>query len=139
MSEWLPLADRTFVVNLPDAGHQFIAEGNLAQNNSLLLGLFGFVPALEPERIVPPIVERRNGESSEVVPLERIQIPWLGLWQFLHECEQIWWPGRHSQRIQHRFWVFQKAIFVTVDAGDPDQPPLCHDAPAVNVHIPYSG
>src|SRR5580700_1417241 len=128
------LADRALVVYLPYSLNERVIEGNLPNDDSLLLGLLGLIPGLEAELLVPPVVEGGYREGGKVVPLHRVTIFGLGFLHPLHECEKVDAGSGLAQAIEHRLRIVQKVIFFRVQTGDPNEASVDPDFPVTYLH-----
>src|SRR4051812_527738 len=66
------LADRAFVVNLPDPFHQRSLEVRFPYCDSFLLSLPGSVPRHGTNLVFPPVIEAVDRKDGQVIPFEWI-------------------------------------------------------------------
>src|SRR5262245_63666424 len=128
-------ADRHFVVDLPDAIHQFAIERRLANHDALLFGqprpIAGFVVDLLP----PPLVECRDMYGGTVVPFHRIPVFRRGIGYALGKREEVGASARLPECRERLLGpVVQEQVGLRFQTSDAQYPALNPKIPGAYVH-----
>lgn len=114
--------------------NEAIVEWHLPNDHPVLFGLSNFIPYLEINLMLHPVVKARNTKGGDIVPFQRVSVFRGGVRQFLNESEEINPRSKFSERSHSCVRVFQKLVALSIEKTDSDQPSADADVLATDFH-----